>query len=85
MSNIISGSKRACRWRAYIARVNLFNLHLDHLIKGTSCRNNMITSQHNALNEPVREQVGNGKAYAIVGWYFTNQRVVPASAPTIRL
>ena len=36
-------------------------------------------------NEHVRGKVGNGKADAIVGWYFTNHRVVPAPAETIRL
>ena len=36
-------------------------------------------------NEHVREKVGNRKVDAIVGWFFTNHRVVPASAPTIRL
>jgi len=33
----------------------------------------------------VREKEGNGKAFAIVGWYFTNHRVAHASAPYIRL
>ena len=36
-------------------------------------------------NEPTREKVGNGEAFAIVGFYFTSHRVAPASAPTIRL
>ena len=33
----------------------------------------------------MREKEGNGKAFAIVGWYFTNHRVAHASAPYIRL
>ena len=36
-------------------------------------------------NELVREKAGNGKAFAIVGWYFTNHMVAHASALTIRL